>query len=184
MVYCFCYKYSYIHLGNKEYILEIFDYPIVLMINLFYELYFIGVVIMKWLSNKKGFTMLELNAVISTLAALSVIAVNVGGNVLNDAKVSADKASTAIYQSSIEKYVASYNTSKEFDLPNGGNGKYPDTAKKAVHAIVTFSNVEKPIPMPNQSGFNFYYNLKTHKIVCHKDSPSFDEVKINNVITK
>ncbi|MCX8129145.1 MAG: prepilin-type N-terminal cleavage/methylation domain-containing protein [Clostridia bacterium] len=111
--------------------------------------------------NQKGFTVVELIVIVTVLAILAAIAIPVAADLVGRANTSSNSANIALFESAIEKYVATPATA----TPAGGGGTYPTNGTEAGTAIKRFTNIGTAgtIPTPTGGG-SFIYNTTTHKV--------------------
>jgi type IV pilus assembly protein PilA len=121
---------------------------------------------MKKMTNKKGFTLVELVIVLAVLAILAAIAIPAASAIMGDANKRADSSSTEMYCNAIQMSYAA-------------NSQYPSSRAAVLTAIKTYTNsattgtgASEVISNPKQSGNEFYYIVATNKVVCQSSVPS------------
>lgn len=109
--------------------------------------------------NKKGFTLIELIVVLAILAIIAAIAVPTTMNAINNAKVTADKATADSISAAVRLFVAD-------DLTDGTAN---DETDQTLSAALNAAGMGTTVPTPQESGFSFYWTTN-NKVVASKDT--------------
>lgn len=98
---------------------------------------------MKRITNKKGFTLVELLIVIAILAILAVLALNLLGNIIQNARIKADMSAASQLKTFIQTYITESEDANLYNVTEA-EGSGPDTPYDIIEGFKTAIEADDP----------------------------------------